>query len=137
VDEQNGRQEREWHFYRDPESLKVCVGRVDTKQLELIFERSDGIEIGECPDLSGGNLDTELLYKVLLYFYIDEIPRLIAIVNEIYREHYEAAVPYLMLDDEDDYGELDERLATLRAYKVVADQLSDHVQKLGLLAPME
>ena len=45
--------------------------------------------------------------------------------------------PYLKLDDEELYGEVEERLAKLRAYKVVADQLNDHAEKLGLFTPMQ
>lgn len=99
MNEQNA---REWYFYRDLESLKVRVDCIDTKQLQITFQRSDGIEVGECPNCQEDE-DSQLLSSVALYFYIEEIPRLIAILNDIYRAHYDTCVPFLKLDDEDDY----------------------------------
>jgi len=92
----------------------------------------------------------------------EEIPYLIAILNEIYRRHHADAVA--SVDFEPDYEfprrerlqtgqtltwpiasriepERDEeawkdRRATLEAYKVIADKLAEDVRGLGLLRPI-
>ncbi len=68
---------------------------------------------------------------------IVELPRLIAILNEIFRIYSEKTLRFLELREELVTGDNEENIATLRAYKVVADLMSDHALKLGLLAPIE
>ncbi len=145
----DNRQPEEWFLYQDPELLSVRVGKTWEKYVQIVLGRSDdtGIEIGAClvgdcrfrgdAQVCDSEQAPRRIWQVALELDIEQIPRLIVILNEIYRLHYEEAAPYLRLDDEELYGELDERLAKLLAYKVVADQLSDHANKLGLFSPME
>lgn len=102
------------------------------------------------------------LASLTLALKLDEIPHLVAILNEIYRRHHADAVSASefepdpefprrerlpsgqtlrwpigsRLEPERDPEDGKDRRALLEAYKVVADQVADHMDKLGLLRPI-
>lgn len=99
------------------------------------------------------------LASVSLDLKLEEIPRLIAVLNEIYRENHERAIASLefdpiqqfdrreplpdgktltwpifsRLEPETELEDWKDRRAILEAYKVLADRLAEDMGKLGLL----
>jgi len=99
---------------------------------------------------------------VTLDLKVEEIPYLIAILNETYRRHHEAGIASLEFEPDDEFPRRErlrsgqtltwpiasrlepewdreawqDRRALLEAYKVVADRLADDADKLGLLRPI-
>ncbi len=109
----------EWSLYFDRKWFAVRV--------ESVMESSITLCVGG--DLTDGTVELEI--------DIEELPRLIAILNEVFRVYSEKTIPFLQLREELVTGDNEESIATLRAYKVVADLISDHAVKLGLLSPIE
>jgi len=106
--------------------------------LEIVFERARQSSIGIGRVLDAAEIAEPLprnarISRVGLFFDIEEIPRLIAVLNEIYKLQYEGALSEIQTDEEAITGDNDDRVAGLRAYAVFADTLSDFAEKLGLL----
>jgi hypothetical protein len=130
-----------WNLYFD---TVVSVGDCWGSGLDIVIERKPTGGIFEMglghvldPAVSKASDQTSdeegLFFKVALSFHIEEIPRLIAIFNEIYVRHYEETFDEIRLDEEMVTGDNDDRIATLKAYRVFADTLTDFAQKTGLL----
>ena len=129
-----------WNLYFD---TVVGVGDSWKSGLEIILERKptdSAFDMGLGRVLSAASQETKHLgdedgriFQVALSFQIEEMPRLIAVLNEVYLRHYAEAFDEIRLDQEITTGDNNDRLATLQAYRVFADKLSDFAESTGLL----
>jgi hypothetical protein len=158
----------EWSLYTDPAILQVrAIGQLEGWiSLTLETDPESVQRIGSagrplsCQDFSPDG-PTELA-SLTLDLRLEEIPHLIAILNEIYRRHHADGTSSLefepdyefprrerlrsgqtltwpvgsRLEPERDPEAWKDRRALLEAYKIVADRLADDVEKLGLLRPI-
>jgi hypothetical protein len=163
----NGRCE-EWSLYDDPKILRVRASAPEEGWITLTLETHPdetqcvGVagEPLSCQDFAAdGSTD---LASLTLALKLEEIPHLVAILNDIYLRHYADAVTSLEFEPDPEFpprrslpsGETirwpigsrleperdpecwKDRRAILEAYKVVADGLADDLDKLGLLRPI-
>lgn len=159
----------EWSLYADPELFCIRAktaedaGWVDVTlesepDLATDVATTDGIRFVEADD---ENDEPSRLYRLSLCLKLEEIPRLVAVLNEIYLANHDRAVTTVEFDSSDDWGERrikhghlsytfplgsrfepeskkedwKDRIAVLQAYKIVGDRLRDDAKKLGLLQP--
>jgi hypothetical protein len=112
-------------------------------------------------DVANGDESNEELASLSLQLKLEEIPQLIAILNEIYRRHHVEAVGKLEFEPDFEFPQREllpsgltltwpifSRLepardpedwkdrALLCAFKALADKLADDVEQLGLLRPI-
>ena len=135
----------EWNLYSVPGIFCVRADRIIGTAIQVILESDPEMDIGiaECLDYEeDDNLDPvtnpKRLFSIALELQVEELPRLVPVFNEIYRAHYDQMVRFVGIHDDDlSPQDKEDRIAQLRAYKFVADLLSDHVEKLGLLSPIE
>jgi hypothetical protein len=136
-EKQNSSSEK-WNLYFD---TSVSVGLRWGTGLEIVIERepTDSVfdaGLGHVEDLkkTGENNEGKSCFnKVARSLLIEEIPNFIAALNEIYKRHYQEAFEGIKMDEETITGDNDDRIATLQAYRVFADSLSDFAEKTGLL----
>jgi hypothetical protein len=158
----------EWNLYTDPAIFQVrATAEIEGWVLLTLETDPESVQrIGAAgtplsrQDFSPDG-STELA-SVTLDLRVEEIPHLIAILNEIYRRHHADGTASLefepdyefprrerlrsgqtltwpvasRLEPERDPEAWKDRRALLEAYKVVADRLADDVDKLGLLRPI-
>ncbi len=176
-DENEGRQA--WELYARPGLLAVSaeIAKDDEEwvllTLETESESEDGVALAtdflcpECgyqsqsPDKSCAVSELEI-NAITLKLKIEELPRLITILNEAYRKITSKILP---IPEFDKFGEwqgeewryadlhlidplfsrrepesrpedLKDRITVLRAYEVISARLSDDAGKLGLLRPI-
>lgn len=165
---EDNEQRDEWSLYSDPSILKVRADPTHEGWIALTFEADpDGTyAIGSagaplnCQDFStDGSPD---LASLTLELKLEEIPRLIGILNDIYRRHHEIAVASLELgsdwefprrerlpdgrtltwpiasrgEPETDAEDWKDRRALLCAFKELADRFADDLERLGALRPI-
>ena len=159
-----------WSLYADPSIFRVAVRTTDDGWIQMTLEvdpeSTQGV--GFCgtrllsQDVANGNESNEELASLSLQLKLEEIPHLIAILNEIYRRHHVEAVGKLRFEPDFEFPQREplssgltltwpifsrlepardpedwkDRRALLCAFKVVADKLSDDVEQLGLLRPI-
>jgi hypothetical protein len=167
----NGRCE-EWSLYDDPTILRVSVSALSTSAFDegwISLTLETHPDNAQCIGVAGKPLNIQDfaadgstdLASLTLELKLEEIPRLVAVLNEVYRKRHATAVTSLesgldygprwarlpsgqtirwpigsRLEPERDPEDLKDRRAILEAYKVVADGLADDLDKLGLLRPI-
>ncbi|HXC44692.1 MAG TPA: hypothetical protein VNY51_14375 [Candidatus Dormibacteraeota bacterium] len=166
--EASGSPKEGWSLYADPRIFRVAAGTPKDGwilvTLEIDPEEERGIGICGTRLLSQENPGgAEEMAGLSLQLKLEEIPRLIAILNEVYRQHHSDAVAQLefdpsfsefpkreplsdgrtltwpifsRLEPESDPEDWKDRRALLYAFKMVADKLADDAEKLGLLRPI-
>jgi len=171
MDTENGRSQQEaWSLYADTRIFRISASAPERGWITLTLEVDPEEErgIGSCgtplqsEDASSHHAPAALA-TLNLDLRLEEIPHVIAVLNEIYRKHHRHATESLELDKTGLWGSRREglpygrtltwplfsrlepetlsedwkdRLALLEAYKVVADRLSDDMDKLGFLRPI-
>jgi hypothetical protein len=156
-----------WSLYADPGIFQVAVRTTEDGwiQVTLDVDPKSTQGVGICgARLDGANGDdcSEELASLSLQLKLEEIPHLIAILNEIYCRHHVEAVGKLEFEPDFEFPQREplssgltltwpvfsrleptrdpedwkDRRAILCAFKVVADKLADDVEQLGLLRPI-
>jgi hypothetical protein len=154
-----------WSVYADPRIFQVSASTPDHGWVEVGLQIDPEEE--HCIAVAGTRLQAEDsgpadLAGVALNLKLQEIPRLIAVLNEVYRKNHKDAVASLefdpgwefprrenlvggqtltwpifsRLEPESELEDWKDRRALLEAYKVVADRLADDMARLGLLRPI-
>ena|SRR5713101_4219403 len=136
MDSDNHDDKEGWSIYEDPETFHVSAGDEGGGYVQVTLERNPDwdIELGSYED---EDLTEKRLFKVNLLLNMEELPRLIIILNEIYRRHYEKVIPHILCDEERLSGDNEDRVAALRDYQFVANLLCEHANRLGLFSPLE
>jgi hypothetical protein len=159
-------------LYAKPELFQISAeaGRKESPGwLRVTFEadREEEMELGTTNgiELTGGEAQGEepRLHKLSLILRLEEIPRIVSVLNEFYLANHEEAVQTLQFDATEEWGERRERagsfsithplfsrlepetkredwkdrIAVLQAYKFIGERLRDDAKKLGLLQPID
>jgi hypothetical protein len=153
--EPSGSPQEEWSLYANPAIFRVAASGSEDGWIHVTMEVRPGDVHSRRHDPDDEPASVSLQLK------LEEIPRLIAILNEIYRHHVEAVAALEFepdfefprreplpggqtltwpvasrLEPESDPEDWKDRRARLSAFKVVADSLADDFEKLGLLRPI-
>lgn len=134
------RSELLWDLYESPGLFRLRVQNVETNHIQINIENDceEAIPVATCPEeCIGLGEKYHDIYRLTLEVSVEELPRLIAILNEIYRATCEQTIPYCGVNEPELPKDRDDRIATLHAYKFVADRLHDDMDKLGMLTPLE
>jgi hypothetical protein len=159
-----------WSLYADPSIFQIAVRTTDDGWIQMTLEvdpeSTQGV--GICGtrllshDVANGDGSNKELASLSLQLKLEEIPHLIAILNEIYRRHHVEAVGKLEFEPDFEFPQREllpsgltltwpilsrlepardpedwkDRRALLCAFKVLADRLADDVEQLGLLRPI-
>lgn len=140
MDRQHNSQELLWDLYESPGLFRLRIQKVETNHIHITIENDceESIPVATCPEECVGLGEKHHdIYRLTLEVSVEELPRLVAILNEIYRITCEQTIPYCGVNEPEVPKDRDDRIATLRAYKFVADRLHDDMDKLGMLAPIE
>jgi hypothetical protein len=159
----------QWSIYANPELLRVSVQRAEDRGWIMVTLESEpeDVEVGTTNDIPHVSAEAESeepkLHKLSLKLRLEEIPRLVAVLNEVYLNNHEEAVQTIEFDDTEEWGERrvksgrlsvtfplgsriepeskredwKDRIAVLQAYKVFGERLSEDAKKLGLLLPID
>lgn len=163
-----GSSPEEWSLYTDPSILRVRAVAEAEGWISLTLETNpESVQRIGAPGRPLNRQDfspdgsTELA-SLTLDLKVEEIPHLVAILNETYRRHHAAGIASLEFEPDHEFPRREplpsgqtltwpiasrlepardpegwkDRRALLEAYKVVADRLADDVEKLGLLGPI-
>lgn len=159
---------KEWSLYADPTILRLSADVAEQGWVALTLETDP--RNPQCVGTAGRPLDAQdfapegatELASLTLCIRLEEIPHLIAILNEVYRRHYATALASLEFEPDFEFPQRErlpsrqtltwpvasrlqpvrdledwkDRRALLSAFKVLADKLADDVDKLGLLRPI-
>ena len=159
----------QWSLYANPDLLRVATQKAEDKGWVIVTLESDpeDIEVGTTDEIQQMSAEPESdeskLYRLSLKLRLEEIPRLVAVLNEVYLNNHEEAVQTLAFDRTTEWGERrvksgrlsmtfplgsrlepeskredwKDRIAVLQAYRVIGERLSDDAKKLGLLLPID
>jgi len=159
-----------WSLYADPSIFRVTERMTEDGWIQVTLEGdpkdTQGVGISGTrllsQDVANGDESNEELASLSLQLKLEEIPHLIAILNEIYRRHHVEAVAKLEFEPDFEFPQREllssgltqtwpigsrlepardpddwkDRRALLCAFKEVADKLADDVEQLGLLRPI-
>ena len=159
-----------WSLYADSSIFQVATRATEDAWIQVTMQVDPNSTqgVGICgtrllsQDVVNGDESNEELASLSLQLKLEEIPHLIAILNEIYRRHHVEAVGKLEFEPDFDFPQRErlssgltltwpigsrlepardpeewkDRRALLCAFKVVADKLAEDVEQLGLLRPI-